>query len=195
MISKIPSVSERGKSGKIYIDLLGNIEFDTPSRFVQSVLIDRYVANYKSNPSINGKVFEFCIIECLIQMDIVPFYYQALMSLIPNVNFDIVCYNDISPVVLSCKVSLRERWKQADLEGLAIKQVYRKSKVHLITAAESEQYNLQKKIKSGNVNGLDSCILAQSPEFDNLLTDLTKQDFIVAKEINPIQRGTLYSNL
>jgi len=122
-------------------------------------------------------------------MEIVPFYYQAF---IPNVNFDIVCYNDVSPVVLSCKVSLRERWKQADLEGLAIKQVYRKSKVHLITAAENEQDRLQKKIKSENVNGLDSCILAQSPDFDRLLMDLKKQSFIVAEEINPIQRGKLY---
>jgi len=155
-------------------------------------LIDEYVTDYPSNPSINGKIFEYCIVECLIQMEIVPFYYQALMSFIPNVNFDIVCYNHVSPVVLSCKVSLRERWKQADLEGLAMKQVYRKSKAHLITAARNEQERLQRKIKLGNANGLDSCILAQSPDFDNLLMDLKKQNFVVAEEINPIQRGKLY---
>ncbi len=120
MQSKIQGVSKQGKTGKIYSDLLTNIEFDTPSRFVQKALIDEYVANYPSNPPINGKIFEYCVIECLIQMKILPFYYQVLMSLIPHVNFDIVCYNEISPVVLSFKVSLRERWKQADLEGLAL---------------------------------------------------------------------------
>ena len=192
MHSKIRGVSKQGKSGKIYSCLLENVEFDSPCKFVQEVLIDKYVANYRSNPPVNGKVFEFCVLECLIQMQITPFYYQAAMSFIPNVNFDIVCYNDISPVVLSCKVSLRERWKQADLEGLAIKQVYRRSRVHLITASESEYFNLQEKIKSGNVNGLDSCVLTQSPEFDKLLFDLKEQQFIVAEMINPIQRGILY---
>jgi len=192
MKSKIIGVSRQGRTGKIYSDLLTNIEFDTPHRFIQKALIDEYVTDYPSNPSISGKIFEYCIVECLIQMEIVPFYYQALMSFIPNVKFDIVCYNHVSPVVLSCKVSLRERWKQADLEGLAMKQVYRKSKVHLITAARNEQERLQRKIKSGNANGLDSCILAQSPDFDKLLMDLKKQNFIVAEEINPIQRGKLY---
>lgn len=195
MQSKIQGVSDQGKSGKIYSDLLENIEFDTPSKFTQRALIDEYVANYPNNPSINGKVFEYCIIECLIQMNITPFYYQAFMSFIPNVNFDIVCYNEVSPIVLSCKVSLRERWKQADLEGLAIKQVYRRAQVHLITAAVDEQNNLQEKIESGNVNGLDSCVLAQGVDFDNLLFDLEKQNFIVATEINPIQRGKLYNQV
>ncbi|MCY4002036.1 MAG: hypothetical protein OXF84_14695 [Bacteroidetes bacterium] len=193
MISKIPNFSERRKSDKIYSELLENIQFDRPSNFVNDVLIDEYVANYPSNSSINGKVFEYCIVECLMQMDITPFYYQATMSLIPNVNFDIVCYNEISPVVLSCKVSLRERWKQADLEGLAIKQVYRKSKVHLITAATNEQDRLQREIESGTIHGLDSCVLAQSTDFDKLLTDLTKQTFTVAKMIDPIPKGTLYN--
>lgn len=195
MQSKIQGVSNQGKAGKIYSDLLENVEFDTPSKFTQRALIDEYVANYPNNPSINGKVFEYCVIECLIQMNITPFYYQAFMSFIPNVNFDIVCYNEVSPVVLSCKVSLRERWKQADLEGLAIKQVYRRAKVHLITAAEDEQNNLQEKIESGNVNGLDSCVLAQGVDFDNLLFDLEKQIFIVATKINPIQRGKLYNQV
>ena len=195
MQSKIQGVSDQGKAGKIYSDLLENVEFDTPSKFTQRALIDEYVANYPNNPSINGKVFEYCVIECLIQMNITPFYYQAFMSFIPNVNFDIVCYNEVSPVVLSCKVSLRERWKQADLEGLAIKQVYRRAKVHLITAAEDEQNNLQEKIESGNVNGLDSCVLAQGVDFDNLLFDLEKQIFIVATKINPIQRGKLYNQV
>ena len=193
MRSKIQGISERNKSFQIYSCLLENIDFDTPSKFIQEALIDGYVKNYPSIPSVNGNVFEYCVIECLIQMKVTPFYYQASMSFIPNVKFDIVCYNEISPVVLSCKVSLRERWKQADLEGLAIKQVYRRSNVHLITASEHEQFNLQKNIEAGNVSGLDSCILAQSSEFDRLLCDLKKPSFIVAKEMNPIQRGKLYN--
>ncbi len=195
MQSKILGVSGQGKAGAVYSDLLRNVEFNTPSKFTQRAFIDEYVANYPSNPSINGKVFEYCIIECLIQMNITPFYYQAFMSLIPNVKFDIVCYHEVSPVVISCKVSLRERWKQADLEGLAMKQVYRKAKVHLITAAEDEQTKLQEKIEYGNVNGLDSCALAQGLDFDDLLRDLKKHSFMVAKEINPIQRGKLYSHV
>jgi len=39
---------------------------------------------------------------------------------------------------LTIKTSLRERYKQADLEGLALKQVYRKSKTYLITLSGQE---------------------------------------------------------
>jgi len=59
MHSKILGVSEQGKTGKIYSDLLTNIEFDTSHRFVQKALIDEYVANYPSEPSVNGKIFEY----------------------------------------------------------------------------------------------------------------------------------------
>ncbi|MCY3594197.1 MAG: hypothetical protein OXH01_03040 [Bacteroidetes bacterium] len=194
MQSKIQGISEQGKSGDVYNSLLESIAFKTPSRFIQEAFIDKYRREYTSNPSVNGRVFEYCVIECLIRMGITPFYYQASMSFIPNVEFDIVCYNTISPVVLSCKVSLRERWKQADLEGLAIKQVYRQSKAHLITASVDEHSTLQGKINAGNVNGLDSCILAQSTDFDSLLSDLNEQEFVVAKEIEPIQKGRLYNS-
>lgn len=174
--------------------LQGSVGYQTefkPSEFMQEVFEDRYRNGYPNNPSINGKVFEFCVAECLLQMGISPFYYQASLLFVPNVDFDFVCYHPIKPVVLSCKTSLRERWKQADLEAIAIKQVYRQAKNHLLTSS-SEAKPLQAKLRDGNISGLDSCIMVQEPEFDDLLNQLKLQDFVKAKMRSPIENGHLF---
>ncbi|MDE7137830.1 MAG: hypothetical protein K2O29_05155 [Ruminococcus sp.] len=43
----------------------------------------------------------------------------------PNVDFDIILYTQEQyPIALSLKTSVRERYKQADLEGVALKNMY-----------------------------------------------------------------------
>ena len=191
MTSNITGLDTQSKSGKIYCNLIQDVTFTKPSEFIQQVFVEAYPRQYPNNPSLNGRIFEFCVMECLIEKGIVPFYYQVSLEFIPNIDYDIVCFHSTAPVVLSCKTSLRERWKQADLEGMAIRNVYKRASTQLITVSIKERDNLQKKIDSGKVNGLDGCVLAQRPEFDNLLDTLSEREFMVAEDIKPIQRGVV----
>ena len=134
----------------------------------------------------NGRVFEFTICETLKREGIAPFYYQANFTLVPNADFDLVCYHPRRPVVLSAKVSLRERYKQADLEGFALRQVYRNARSYLLTLSD-EHIGVQEKIREGDVAGLVDCIRADSPAYDTLLDELKSESFSLAEEIIPIE--------
>ena len=159
--------------------------YSTPHEFVRQVY-DNYLQSYSSNPSVNGRVFEFIICETLARECIVPFYYQAKFTLVPNADFDLVCYHPKMPVVLSAKVSLRERYKQADLEGFALSQVYRNARSYLLTLSD-EQVGVREKIRSGDVAGLTDCIRADSPDYDGLLDELKTETFSSAEQITPIE--------
>ena len=105
----------------------------------------------------------------------------------PNADFDVVLYHPQKPVVLTMKVSLRERYKQAELEGLALRQVYRGANSYLITLSEEEIKSVKSKIKSGAVVGLTDVVLASSLEYDDLLKELSQRQFSLAKPITPLQ--------
>ena len=142
--------------------------------------------NYPSVESLNGLIFEFFVCEALLQNDISPIYYQASFSLIPNINFDIICYEETAPVSLSVKTSLRERYKQADLEALALRQVYRNSECYLLVRTD-EYMGVRSKIKNGDLFGLSDCLRADSEDFDALINSLKSRSFSLAEPIVPIQ--------
>ena len=175
-----------GKSGDIYKSVLDSIDgYPQPHEFVQQVY-DRYLDRHKSNPSVNGRVFEFAICETLKREGIVPFYYRSNFTLAVNVNFALVCYHPRRPAVLSPKVSLRGRYKRADLEGFALRRVYRDARSYLLTLSD-EQERFQEKIREDDFAGLTDCIRADSPAYDVLLDELKAETFSLAEKIIPIQ--------
>jgi hypothetical protein len=136
----------------------------------------------------NGAIFEYLIIMCLYSKRILPFYIQAKISFVPNATYDIVLYSSENyPITLSIKTSLRERYKQADLEGLALKNVHRRAKNYLITLSAKEFEGVRKKIQQGDVAGLDKIVLADSKEFDELITELSQMNFIKPEKIEVIR--------
>jgi len=176
-----------GKGGEIYQSVLGALsEYAAPHEFIASAY-EVYLRDYPDNPSTNGRIFEYLICETLARKRIFPFYYQARFKHVPNADFDVVLYNEIAPIVLTMKVSLRERYKQADLEGLALRNVYRQAQSHLITLSENEVPGVTKKIKSGHVSGLNTCILASTPEYTDFLNELAQQKYKEAEPIMPIE--------
>jgi len=188
MLSKIEAIIS-GKTGAIYQELLGDLEFEIPHQFMKQVW-DNYELKYPGSASnINGRLFELVVAECLAQKKVIPFYDQASLGLIPNSCFDILLYDKRRPVALSMKTSLRERYKQAALEGFQLKQVYNSAQVYLITLDEKEGKNVKKKISNDDIVGLDDCILATSQEFSDLINKLAEEDFSLAKPINPIEKG------
>jgi hypothetical protein len=125
---------------------------------------------------------------CLYSKKILPFYIQTKISFVPNATYDIVLYNSENyPITLSIKTSLRERYKQADLEGLALKNVHRRAKNYLITLSAKEYEGVKKKIQEGDIAGLDKIILADSKDFDDLLSELSQMSFIKPEAVKVIK--------
>lgn len=169
-------IGKNTKAGKIFETLFENfmqIKYEKPSDYI-SHLWDIYKNEIDGNPSLNGKMFEFILATLFIREGILPLYMQAKVAFVPNVDFDLMFYTkEKGPICLSAKTSLRERYKQADLESIALKYVHRKALSYLITLSD-EAKGVQEKIKTGDVIGLDDAVIATSNEF-NILVDTLKQ--------------------
>ena len=159
--------------------------YTRPHQFIKEAY-GTYRAKFPDSPAVNGRVFEYLVCETLAREGIVPFYYQANFAHVPNADFDVVCYDSRRPVVLSMKVSLRERYKQADLEGFALRQVYRNAESYLITLNAYEATGVSRKIANGDVAGLSGCVVADAQEYSALLDKLKNRKFQEAKKVMPI---------
>ncbi len=167
---------------------MGSITYRDPHTFIQDAYgLYRSEHRDRNNPSTNGRIFEYLVCETLAREGISPFYYQAKFERVPNADFDVALYNPKRPVVLTMKTSLRERYKQADLEGSALRQVYRNAENYLITLSEKEAMRIKNKIIKGDVAGLTECIIATKPEYDELLHKLKDYTFSVAEPVMPIE--------
>lgn len=166
----------------LYPDIL-DIPITNGSTFM-SLLWGRYESE---SQNLNGKVFEGLIASILYRLNVLPIYVQAKLAFVPNVDFDFILYSkEYGPIVLSAKTSLRERYKQADLEGMMLRQVHRNAKTYLITLNDSEAMNVNIKIKNGQVLGIDSVITATKKDFDKLLEELSNLTFYKPKKVEII---------
>ena len=136
----------------------------------------------------NGKVFEYLLATLFVREEILPLYLSAKVAFVPNVIYDLMFYStERGPICLSAKTSLRERYKQADLEAIALKYVHRKALSYLITLDENEANNVRAKIKSGDVIGLDNVIVATSLEFDKLIMEMRSYTFCEPPTVKVIE--------
>jgi len=183
-----------------YDNVVKNLRDGISGSELVKVGYDWYRGHYNTSASsqrgVNGRVFEGLILEALYRAGIYPAYYQATVKFIPNVKYDILLYHPKHLVVLSCKVSLRERWKQADLEGSALKQVYRGAQSVLLTLSESEGSRVQRQIENSEALGLDECVVVKSngDRFDILIQDLQEMQFVEASPVMPV-KGRIMSAL
>ena len=169
---------------------------ERPSEFIKYTW-KCFKDEYKSNNSVNGKVFENLVVYILAYEGIEHIYEQTEVAFVPNAIFDIVLYHPKETYTLSLKTTLRERWKQADLEAYAIKNVLKDSKSYVITLSASEVKARRKKYKAGEdfYNGLDGFVLANTEEFDILVGALKEISFIPSERISIIQKEDSYSTL
>ena len=169
---------------EIVMSIINNIHDEPelkPSEFIKKYW-KRYKNQFESNQNINGKVFEELIAIALIRSNILPFYMQASVAFIPNVNYDFIIYSKVQgPIVLSAKTSLRERYKQADLEAAALKYVHRKSESHVLSLNSNEI-----EVRQRNMDGImaiDTFVDARSSDFDDLITQLAQKEVILPEPI------------
>lgn len=140
----------------------------------------------------NGKVFEYVLATLCIRENILPVYLSAKVAFVPNVVYDIMFYtSERGPICWSVKTSLRERYKQADLESIALKYVHRKALSYLITLDEKEANGVKNKIVSGDVIGLDNVIVATNPEFDELILELKEFVFSEPPTVKVIESNQI----
>ena len=149
----------------------------TPSDFVNTYW-DLYVDRYTGSNSMNGTIFENLIIIALGRAGIKNIYFQTELTYVPSAIFDVFLYHSEGSYALSIKTTLRERWKQADLEALAIKQVHKDVKCYVVTLSVGEVATRRR--NDSIYAGLDRFVLANTNEFDDLVAELLEKDFQVA---------------
>lgn len=169
------TVGTNTKAGNVFERLFPNfmdIKYILPSEYVK-IYWDAYSKVSAMNSNLSNKIFEYILVTLCVREGILSFYPKAKLSLVPNVIHDLMFYStERGPICWSVKTSLRERYKQADLESIALKYVHRKALSYLITLEKNEAKSVKAKIKTGDVIGLDDVIVATEPEFDILVSEL-----------------------
>jgi hypothetical protein len=158
---------------------LDSIEIEQPSKYIDFIW-QKAEHDERLTRDVRGKFFELVIASCLIKNNVLPYFWQAQLEFVPLANFDLVVYTEErGPIVLSLKTSIRERYKQAEFEAQAMKDVHRRAKNFLVTMEKDEAVTLQAKIDTGVLSGIDGVIVATEKSFDEqiqLLKSLTIVD-------------------
>lgn len=174
------TIGKHSKAEIIFDSLFPNfleVEYNKPSEYIKKYW-DAFLLHPERNNNINGKVFEYILATLCVRENILPVYMSAKVAFVPNVIYDIMFYStERGPICWSVKTSLRERYKQADLEAIALKYVHRKALNYLITLETNEARSVKAKIKTGDVIGLDDVIVATSEDFNQLIIELKKYQF------------------
>jgi hypothetical protein len=185
--------SAASKTGRIFEELIPDffrvpeISPDNPSTYIRKCWSEYQRAHPSEDVGTNGKFFELCIATMLVREDILPMYLQAEVAFVPNIEYDFIFYTaDRGPICISTKTTLRERYKQADLEAVALKYVHRRAESYLVNLSEDENRNLQQKIAQGGLIGLDDSLYALGDEFNRFIQRLKKRTFIIAPEVKVI---------
>lgn len=181
--SQMVQVFENLFPGNTFLD----IAYNNPQEYVQKYWDAFKQQHPNASVVLNGKIFELIIYTLLYREGVKPFYSQAKVAFVPNVEFDTILYNKSTPVSLSLKTSLRERYKQADLEAIALKYVHRKAKSYLLTLSTDEANSVKQKIESGAVIGLDFVVDCNTDEVNQMIGNLKQMAFVESEKIDVVQ--------
>ncbi len=188
------TIGRDNKAEQIFDCLFPNflkVEYKKPSEYVTKYW-NVYSKHPDRNNNLNGKVFEYILATLCVREGILPIYMSARVAFVPNVIYDLMFYtSERGPICWSVKTSLRERYKQADLEAIALKYVHRKALSYLITLEENEAKSVKAKIKSGDVIGLDNVIVATTSEFDELIKEQKTFEFSEPPTVKVIESNQI----
>jgi hypothetical protein len=163
------------------------VEYEKPSEYVRKYW-EKYSELTEVSNNLNGEIFECILATLCVRENILPLYLSAKVAFVPNVIYDLMFYTkERGPVCWSVKTSLRERYKQADLESIALKYVHRKALSYLITLNKKEAKGVKEKIQTGDVIGLDDVIVATEPEFDALVQNIKAFKFEEPPKVKVIE--------
>ncbi len=133
----------------------------------------------QSIAAMSGRWLEYAVLLALRERSITPVYWQVEFSTVPG-NFDdiVVWSKQYGPIILSCKTSLRERYKQADLEAVALQIHYPNAKFFLITLDNDKGHvaRIRQKIHKGKLMALQE--IYDETNVDELFTILQSLEII-----------------
>lgn len=138
-------------------------------------LYENYKTDFKSkhgkaiNNSINGQAFEFIFGLILDHEKIVIDSYDENIPNVSLVKPDFIVRKNSKNIFISLKVSIRERWKQAEWECLKYKNYYRNAKCYLLMNHEKECVSLKKKLP---LLDIDNIYYAGCKDINNLILNL-----------------------
>lgn len=188
------TVGKDNKAELIFDSLFSDfmkVKYKSPSDYIR-IYWDAFKRLPDGNNNLNGKIFEYILATLFVREGLLPLYLSAKVAFVPNVVYDLMFYTtERGPICISAKTSLRERYKQADLEAIALKYVHRKALSYLVTLEENEAKSVKAKIKSGDVIGLDDVIVATQPEFDNLIKELKMFKFSEPPTVKVIESNQI----
>ena len=198
LLSKYNVVVKKGSVYDAFKTVLENsatIESLKPSEQLQ-LLWKSYKDFCPNNNNVNGKVFEAIIATVMLENGIEPIFSQANVVFVPNVNFDLIVYSkEYGPISISAKTSLRERYKQADLEAVSLKYVHRKAKCYLVTMDHPEGTRLERKRKEGDLLGIDHIVLGDTETFDQMIELLSTLNLEKPKAVEIVTSSYIYEIL
>jgi hypothetical protein len=125
--------------------------------------------------SMSGSWLEWATLIALKNKGLTPAYWQAEFATVPDNFNDVMLWSkEFGPVIISCKTSLRERYKQADLEAVALRQHYPRGKFFLLTLDADKKHlaRTRKKIMDKELLALQAIYAEDSVDelFDFLKT-------------------------
>jgi hypothetical protein len=173
---------------------------------IPSLFIQKYWSKYEtftqennfppnSLRNYNGYVFEILIAITLIRSNIFPFYREAKVAFIDGATYDFLVYRqEKGPIVLSAKTSMRERWKQADVEAFLLRNVHRQAKSFVITLDEKEAVPRKRDIETKSVLAVNGYIVATTQEYDELLDRLSQLSLEEAPEIKIVDSSSIITD-
>ena len=190
-------VSTSGQASRHFASVVPSLSHVGPvaSDFVETTWQELNTPSELSN-NLRGGVFEILIGVVLVKFGIKPFYRQAEVTFVNNARFDFLLWEGgWNPISLSIKTSLRERYKQAELEAGALKNVHRKSENYLVTVSESEVLTRRRKLEdSSQFTNLDLLVLANKAEFDELIKYLQSKTFAEVEKVSPMANNHVISD-
>lgn len=188
------TIGKDNKAEMVFDSLFPNfleVKYSKPNEYIKKYW-NKFSEHPDRNNNLNGKVFEYILATLCVREGILPIYMSAKVAFVPNVIYDLMFYTtERGPICWSVKTSLRERYKQADLEAIALKYVHRKALSYLITLEENESRSVKAKIKSGDVIGLDNVIVATSEEFNILIAELKEYEFSEPPTVKVIESNQI----
>jgi hypothetical protein len=174
-------------SGKLFLRFCPDFTID--KHLSATAFMNKYWTVYsqfdgKTN-SMNGAIFELLFSALLINFDVTPFYVQSSVAFVPNVRYDILLFTlEKGPVGISLKTSLRERYKQADLEAYVLKNVHRKSESFIVTTNVGEASLVNRKIVNGDLLALNKVF--HLGDIDELITYLSTLTIIAPPSVDVV---------
>ena len=125
--------------------------------------------------SMGGSWLEWATLVALKAKGLTPAYWQAEFASVPKNFNDVTLWSkEFGPVIISCKTSLRERYKQADLEAVALRQYYPTGKFFLLTLDADKKHlaRTRKKITDKDLLALQAIYAEDNADelFDFLRT-------------------------